>query len=148
MMVEPLQGDHVTIAPPPIASGNEALAKLRAVIMPILEAVKTTYNGRVQRGYPMIVDNVQRGGYFGIALDTGYGLYFSTDGERVWADLRYISERTDTLADGSTEKFAGKSVFERFEVEPFWPVHCYRDIVVLLLARWNMRQSLIFAVDS
>jgi hypothetical protein len=147
-MVDSLQRDHVTIAPPSVASSIEALSQLRAVIMPMLEAVKKTYTGRVQTGYPMIVDNVQRGGYFGIALDTGYGLYFSTDGERVWADLRYISERTDTLADGSTEKFAGKPVFERFEVEPFWPARCYRDIVVLLLAHWNMRQSLIFRTDS
>lgn len=147
-MVESLQGDHVTIAPPPVASGIEALSQLRAVIMPMLEAVKKTYSGRVQPGYPMLVDNVRRGGYFGIALDTGYGVYFSTEGTRLYADLQYLSERTDTLADASMEKFAARPVFERFEIELGWPAHYYRDIVAQLLARWNMKQTHIFRVDS
>jgi hypothetical protein len=147
-MAETIRPDESAVSAIQATPVSASLARLREQVMPILEAVKHEYAGRFQPGYPVLVDSVERGGFFGIALDPGYGLYFVSDGERLYAELEYISERGDALADASKEKFAGKPVFERIEVQPGWPVRWYRDLVARLLARWNTRQTRLFMTDS
>ncbi|HMM43575.1 MAG TPA: hypothetical protein PKA95_16905, partial [Thermomicrobiales bacterium] len=81
----PQAGDtSATTAVAPAAGSAVApvarLETLRARVMPLLEAVKDEYTGRSTFGYPVIIDNIERSGVFGITLSPGFGLYFMTDG--------------------------------------------------------------------
>jgi hypothetical protein len=67
-MAEVSPHDDPAAATPPVLA-TATLAELRDQIMPLLEAVQAAYTGRVQPGYPVLVDSVERGGFFGIALD-------------------------------------------------------------------------------
>ena len=82
------------------------LNRIRDQVMPMLEAVEREYENRVRPGYPTMVDNVEHGGVFGINLDPGFGLYFMTDGQEIYAELHYVSLRTDTLSAANYENEA------------------------------------------
>lgn len=137
--------EKVTLTP------EEAVAHLQQIrdqVMPMLEAVRRQYENRVRPGYPTMVDNVERGGVFGINLDPGFGLYFMTDGQEVYAELHYVSLRTDTLSAANYEKFAGRPVQERHEIDLNGPFQQYRNLVSKLLNRWQTQQTFIYRVDS
>lgn len=134
-----------------VLSPADLVARLSAVrprVMPLLEAVQHEYRGRTRPGHPNIVDNVQRGGLFGLNLDPGYGVYFMTDGSSIFAELHTTMHRTDTLSAANSEKFAGEPSIERRAIDDSWTDHHYRNLVSELLNRWNFQQLRIFRVDS
>jgi hypothetical protein len=124
------------------------LEEIRTSVLPILEAVRAEYEPRVRRGYPKIIDNVQRGGVIGLNLDPNFGVYFMTDGTDVYAELHAISLRTDTLSMANVEKFSGSPQHRRVEIGPDWIERHYRNLVSELLSDWNYQQLAIFRVDS
>ena len=124
------------------------LETIRLRVLPILEATKATYAGRVRNGYPTIVDNVQRGGVFGLNLDPGFGIYFMTDGQTLFAEIQRVSQRSDTLSAANHEKFAGAPVQERHDIDDTWTDVQYRNLISELLSRWNTQQTVIYRVDS
>ena len=132
------------VAPDPLAQ----LTRIRASVLPILQAINTEYAKRVRPGYPMIVDNVERGGVFGLNLDPGYGVYFMTDGTDVYAELHHVQGRTDALAAANVEKFSGRPVIARVEIAPDDNDLDYRNLVSRLLSEWNYQQLMINRVDS
>ena len=87
-MTEVIPDDNRFAKAPTTVPAIPTLPHLRALIMPILDAVKDEYTGHARRGYPLLIDSVERGGFFGIALSPDYGLYFVTDGDRLYAELR------------------------------------------------------------
>ncbi len=129
------------------------LQQLRSIVMPMLEAFRDQYTGRVRRGYPTLVDNVERGGVFGINLDPGFGAYFMTDGKSVYAELHRVAQRTDTLSAANYEKFSGRPLQERIDLDldgdpgAEW-VRQSRNIISRLLNAWTMQQTFLFRVDS
>lgn len=124
------------------------LENIRSRVMPILEATKATYENRVREGYPILIDNVQRGGVFGLNLDPGFGIYFMTDGKTLFAEIHRVSQRSDTLSAANTEKFAGAPVHERYDIDETWTDVQYRNLISELLSRWNTQQTVIYRVDS
>lgn len=127
----------------------EQLQDLRFYVMPILEAFKEQYEGRVRPGYPTLVDNVEHGGVFGINLDPGFGVYFMTDGTSVYAELHRVSLRNDTLSAANYEKFAGRPVQQRIALDLEGDIGTQsRNIVSRLLNAWNTQQTFIYRVDS
>jgi hypothetical protein len=124
------------------------LETIRQRVLPILEATKAAYAGRVRNGYPSIVDNVQRGGVFGLNLDPGFGIYFMTDGQTLFAEIQRVSQRSDTLSAANREKFAGAPVQERHDIDETWTDSQYRNLVSELINRWNTQQTVIYRVDS
>jgi hypothetical protein len=124
------------------------LAALRLRVMPILTALKDEYEKRTARGYPVIVDNVERAGVFGIDLAPGFGLYFMTDGTSLFADLHGTRLRTDALSSANAEKFSGRPETERFDIDSTWEEHRFRDLISRLLSRWNTQQTRLYRVDS
>ena len=129
------------------------LQQLRSVVMPMLEACRDEYAERCRPGYPYIVDNIERGGVFGISLDPGFGAHFMTDGQDVYAELHRVALRTDTLSAANYEKFSGAPVQERIDLDlsgdpgTLW-VHQSRNIISRLLTHWNQQQTNLFRVDS
>jgi len=134
------------IAQPSLHVGR--LEQIRVRVLPILEAIKTEYTGRTRKGYPAIIDNVQRGGVFGLTLDPGWAIYFMTDGERVFAELHETSLRTDTLSMANVEKFAARPSIDQREVDETWTDRDFRNLVSELLHGWNYQQLRIYRVDS
>lgn len=124
------------------------LETIRSRVLPILEATKAAYIGRVRDGYPTIVDNVPRGGVFGLNLDPGFGVYFMTDGQTLFAEIHRVAQRGDTLSAANREKFAGAPVQERHDIDESWTDIQFRNLVSELLNRWNTQQTVIFRVDS
>lgn len=124
------------------------LETIRQRVLPILEATKAAYVGRVRNGYPSIVDNVQRGGVFGLNFDPGFGVYFMTDGQTLFAEIHRVSQRGDTLSAANGEKFAGAPVQERHDIDETWSEAQFRNLISELLNRWNTQQTVIYRVDS
>ncbi len=124
------------------------LERLRDRVLPILQAARQEYIGRVRTGYPMIVDNVRRGGIFGMHLDPGYGVFFMTDGERLFAELHFTSLRWDTLSAANAEKFAGKPVIEQYDIDSSWSEREARNLFAELLSKWNYQELRIYRTDS
>ena len=96
----------------------EQLKRLQPVVTPMLEACAEQYADMGRPGYPQLVDTVERSGVFGINLDPGFGAYFMTDGESVYAEIHRVALRTDTLSAANYEKFSGSPVQERIELDP------------------------------
>jgi hypothetical protein len=152
--VRPAQSDAdtgqatATAAPPSAAELVARLGDIRARVMPILEAVQREYTGRVRRGYPRIIDNVTRGGVFGLSLDPGYGVYVMTDGVDLHAELHATDPRWDPLSAANVEKFGGQPAIERRAVDDSWADRDFRNLIAELLNRWNYQQLRIYRVDS
>ncbi|MFW6074963.1 MAG: hypothetical protein ACOC9Y_05160 [Chloroflexota bacterium] len=127
----------------------DRLQTLRRDVMPLLKAAKEQYTGRVRNGYPTLLDNVDRGGIFGINLDPGFGLYFMTDGAEVYAEIHRVHLRTDTLSAANYEKFAGRPQQERYEIDfDRNTVRQARNLLSHLLNYWTTQQTFVYRVDS
>ncbi len=142
---EPEQAVVATASPDTLVA---RLEEIRARVMPILQSIKTEYTGRTRSGYPSIVDNVSRGGVFGLSLDPGWAVYFMTDGKRIVAELHETSLRTDTLSMANVEKFAARPEIDQREVDETWQDSDFRNFVSELLHGWNYQQLRIYRVDS
>ena len=143
--VEPEQAVVATAGPEMLVA---RLEEIRARVMPILQSIRTEYTGRTRSGYPSIVDNVSRGGVFGLSLDPGWSVYFMTDGTRLVAELHETSLRTDTLSMANVEKFAARPQIDQREVDETWQDSDFRNLVSELLHGWNYQQLRIYRVDS
>lgn len=127
----------------------EILRQLRPVVMPMLEAFLERYTGRVRPGYPTLVDNIERGGVFGINLDPSFGAYFMTDGQSVYAEIHRVSLRTDTLSAANYEKFSGRPMQDRIDLDLDGDlVRQSRNVISRLLNAWTQQQTFLFRVDS
>ena len=143
--VEPEQAVVATASPETLVA---RLEEIRSRVMPILQSIRTEYTGRTRSGYPSIVDNVSRGGVFGLSLDPGWAVYFMTDGSSLFAELHETSLRTDTLSMANVEKFAARPQIDRRDVDETWQDSDFRNFVSELLHGWNYQQLRIYRVDS
>ena len=127
----------------------DRLRQLRAVVMPMLAACRDEYAGRGRPGYPHLVDNIERGGVFGINLDPGFGAYFMTDGQSVYAELHRVALRTDTLSAANYEKFSGSPTQDRIDLDLSGDlIRQSRNVISRLLNAWTQQQTFLFRVDS
>ncbi len=129
----------------------ECIAALEAMkdrIWPLLKATKAEYDDRVRPGYPILIDDIEVGGVFGLSLDPGFGVFFMTDGQRVFAELHRVALRTDTLSAANSEKFSGQPVQEHRDLDEMSGDLELRNLISELLNRWNNQQTAIFRVDS
>ena len=129
-------------------SGVAALALLRDRIFPMLQAVAKEYETRTEPGYPVLLDNVEFGGYFGIMLDPAYGLYFVTDGQRVFAQINMVGWRNDVRSSANKEKFAGMPFGGVRPVSADFSNEQLRNLISELLAHWNLQPLMIHRTDS
>lgn len=124
------------------------LETLRSRIMPLLEAVKAEYTGRATIGYPVIVDNIERSGVFGITMSPGFGLYFMTDGTNLFAETHWMQLRIDALSMANTQRYGGRPEENREEIDENFALPDARRLVSRLQNRWNRQQTRLYRVDS
>ncbi len=133
------------------ATAAAALDELRALrdrMLPMLEVVAQEYETRTEPGYPIVLDNVESGGYFGINLDPGYGLYVMTDGQRVFAQLNIIGWRNDVRSSANQEKFSSLPYQGVRPVSASMTDNQLRNLIAELLSHWNFQPLLLFVTDS
>jgi hypothetical protein len=125
----------------------EELQALRDRVLPMLEQVAADYRGRVPSGYPAVTDAVRQG-VVGIELDPSFSLFFTTDGEGLFADFYFRSHRIDARSSASREKFAGRPVEDHRPLSPAVTDLELRNLLSEMLARWNTQPTLIHITDS
>lgn len=125
----------------------EELQGLRDRVKPMLEQVAADYAGRVPAGYPSIIDAPARG-MFGIELEPSFSLYFTTNGESLYADYYYRSHRIDARTSASREKFAGRPVEDRREISPSISDVELRNLIAEVLSRWNTQPLIVHITDT
>jgi hypothetical protein len=126
----------------------EDLRLLRDRMVPMLEALSEEWNNRTEPGYPVISDNVESGGYFGINLDPGYGLYVIIEDGQIIAQLNVIAWRTDVRSAANREKFASQPAGGVKLVSPEMSDNELRNLISELLAHWNVQPLVIRVTDS
>ncbi len=143
--------EATTAVAPAAGSAVAPVARLQALrerVLPLLEAVSAEYSGRSAVGYPVVVDNVERSGVFGITLSPGFGLYFMTDGARLYAETHWMQLRIDALSMANNEKFAGRPQISTEDIDDSFALPDARRLVSRLQNRWNRQQTRIYRVDS
>lgn len=126
----------------------EELRTLRDRLLPMLTIVGAEYDTRTEPGYPVIFDNVEEGGYFGVNLDPGYGLYIMTDGQQIVAQLNIIGWRTDVRSSANKEKFASLPFDGVRPVSNEMSDDQLRNLISELLSHWNKQPLIIRTTDS
>lgn len=129
-------------------NGITSLRRLRERVLPMLREVARTYETRTEPGYPIVIDNVDNGGYFGIMLDPDYGLYFLTDGRQILAQINMVGWRNDVRSSANKEKFAGLPFGGVRPVPDTLTNAQLRNLMAELLSHWNMQPLLIHRSDS
>lgn len=144
-------GEATTAVAAAAESAVEPIAQLQTLrtrVMPLLEAVRAEYTGRSVFGYPVIVDNIERSGVFGITLSPGFGLYFMTDGTNLHAETHWMQLRIDALSMANNERFAGRPEIVTEDIDAGFALPDARRLVSRLQNRWNRQQTRIYRVDS
>jgi len=129
-------------------SGVAALERLRDRLLPMLNEVAREYRTRSEHGYPVIMDNVEADGYFGIMLAPAYGLSFMTDGEQLFAQINMVGWRNDVRSSANKEKFSGLPFTGVRPLPENLTDQQLRNLIAELLAHWNMQPLLIHQADS
>lgn len=138
----------VVTASEPTVDPITRLNELRSQVLPLLVAASDEYRGRSTAGYPLIVDNVERSGVFGITLSPNFGLYFMTDGTDLFTETHWMQLRVDALSMANTEKFAGRPEILREDIGDDYNFRDARRSMSRLQNRWNRQQTRIYRVDS
>jgi hypothetical protein len=125
----------------------EQLAEIRDRLLPMLAFVQQEYGYRVPAGYPIIQDDLPRG-VVGIELDPAHSLSITTDGERLFADFAYRSSRYDARSSASREKFGGASVVDRRDLPATVSDQALRNLLAVLMSRWNSQQTILYITDA
>ncbi|MFW6075907.1 MAG: hypothetical protein ACOC9Y_09950 [Chloroflexota bacterium] len=124
------------------------LRELRDRMVPMFEALREEWESRTDPGYPVILDNVETGGYFGIALDPGYGLYIMIDEGQIIAQINVIKWRTDVRSAANYEKFSSLPGGGVKPVTPEMSDNQLRNLISELLVHWNVQPLVIRVTDS
>ncbi len=124
------------------------LRALRDRMVPMFEALCEEWENRTEPDYPVIIDNVEQGGYFGINIDPGYGLYLMIDDGQVIAQLNVVAWRTDVRSAANQEKFASKPAGGWKIASPQMSDNELRNLLAELLAHWNVQPLVIRITDS
>lgn len=132
-------------------SVDELLADLRVLrdrMLPMLEVLREEWDSRTEPGYPVIFDNVDSNGYFGISLDPGYGLFVMIDEGQLTAQLNVVKWRTDVRSAANYEKFASLPGGGLKPVSPEMSDNQLRNLLSELLSHWNIQPMVIRVTDS
>ena len=97
----------------------DALQGVRDRVLPMVHFAAEEYRHRSPEGYPVVVDEVDRGAV-GLELDPDHAIYFVQDGGGLFVDFYYRSFRNDARSSASRAKFGGLPFDDR---RPFRPEH-------------------------
>ncbi len=113
----------------------------------MLEVAAEEYQARTPAGYPVIIDEPERGAV-GLLLDASHALHIMTDGSGLFAELSARSSRTDVRSSAGREKYSGMPFNDRRPISTSITDQELRNMLAELTARWNMQPRIIHITDT
>lgn len=124
------------------------LRVLRDRMIPMFEVIAEDWASRTEPGYPVVFDNVESNGYFGVSLDPGYSLFVMIDSGEIIAQLNVIAWRTDVRSAANYEKFTSLPAGGVKPVSMAMSDNQLRNLIAELLSHWNVQPLVIRVTDS
>jgi hypothetical protein len=124
------------------------LRDLRDRMIPMFEVVAEDWAHRTEPGYPVVFDNVETNGYFGVTLDPGYSLFVMIDRGGIVAQLNVIAWRTDVRSAANYEKFTSLPAGGMKTLSAKMTDNQLRNLISELLSHWNVQPLVIRVTDS
>ncbi len=130
-----------------VAINVDALQGIRERVVPMLRLTAEEYRHRTPEGYPVVVDEVDRG-TVGLELDPDHAIYFLQEGADLFVDLYYRASRNDARSSASREKFGGLPFDDRRPLPPDVSDQRLRNLIAELQSRWNFQPGIIHITDT
>ena len=124
----------------------ETMQSIRDRMVPMLEVTRKQYRQRVPMGYPLVVDDVERG-IVGIEIDPSHALYVTSEEDGVFAEVYRRSPRTDNRASAGRQKPAGVPFSDRRPLVDSGD-QALRNLVAELMSYFNQQPGLLYITDE
>jgi len=124
-----------------------ALETVRDRVLPMLRFAAEEYRDRTPVGYPVVVDDPERG-TVGLELDPSFSLYFVSDGTDLFVDTYRRSARNDARSSASRMKHGGLPFNDRRPLGPNISDQALRNMVAELMSHFNFQPGIIHITDS
>lgn len=125
----------------------QELKDIRDRILPMMEVAAEQYQGRVPAGYPMIVDEVDRG-TVGLELDPSFALYITEDSEGLSAEIYRRLSRTDNRANAGRQKYGGAPLSDRRPLAADVDDQTLRNLIAELKNYLNYQPGYLYLSDD
>jgi hypothetical protein len=135
-------------SPAELQAKIDELRALRDRMLPMLEVVVEDWMDRTEPGYPVVFDNVEGNGYFGVSLDPGYGLYIMLDRGEILAQINLIGWRNDVRSAANREKFTSLPFQGLRPISNALSDNQLRNLISELLSHWNTQPLVVRVTDS
>lgn len=125
----------------------QQLQDIRNRILPMMEHAREQYTGRVAQGYPVIVDEVDRG-TVGLELDPNFALYITDEGGNLSAEVYRRLSRTDNRANAGRQKYGGAPLSDRRPLPADVDDQTLRNLIAELQNYLNFQPGYLFITDD
>lgn len=125
----------------------DALRGIRERVLPMLQFTAEEYRHRTPEGYPVVVDEVERGAV-GLELDPDHAIYVVQDGDGLFVDFYFRSSRADARSSASRAKFGGLPFDDRRPLSTDVSDQRLRNLIAELESRWNFQSGIIHITDT
>lgn len=125
----------------------QELKDIRDRILPMMEVAAEQYRGRTAPGYPMIVDDVERG-TVGLELDPNFALYITEDSEGLSAEVYRRLSRTDNRSTAGRQKYGGAPLADRRPLSPDADDQTLRNLIAELKNYINYQPGFLYITDD
>lgn len=125
----------------------QQLQDIRNRILPMMEHAVEQYKGRVAPGYPVIVDEVDRG-TVGLELDPNFALYITADGETLSAEVYRRLSRTDNRSNAGRQKYGGAPLSDRRPLPADVDDQTLRNLIAEVKNYINFQPGYLYITDD
>lgn len=120
---------------------------IRDRFLPMLELVKEQYQQRVHVGYPVIVDEPERG-TVGVEFDPSFALYITQDDTGLYAEVYRRLGRTDNRATAQRQKYGGQPLSDRRPLPADVDDQTLRNLIAEVKNYVNFQPGLLWLSDD
>lgn len=123
------------------------LKRVRDRVFPMLEVAAEQYESRAPHGYPHLVDNADQG-VVGLEIDPSYCLYFTSEGDDVYAEIYRRQSRIDVRSSSGRQKYAGAPFHDRRPITADIGDQALRNLIAELKNAYNMQPGILYVTDD
>lgn len=123
------------------------LKDIRDRILPMMQVAAEQYHGRVTAGYPVIINEPERGAV-GLELDPNYALYITQDDTGLYAEVYRRMGRTDSQSTASRQKYGGRPMADRRPLPEDIDDQVLRNLIAELKNYVNYQPGMLWLSDD
>lgn len=123
------------------------MQSIRDRFLPMAEIAAEQYAGRVPAGYPLVVDDIERG-TIGLEIDPNFALYLSEEGNDLVADMYRRNPRTDARATAGRQKYAGEPLSDHRTLSVDISDEELRNLIGELKNAFNTQPGIIYITED